>query len=229
MANLCARCYELLPETESDDGECPHCGLGYPGRGGPLQPMSWANSTVEPLTDEELRRRRQHRANDQAFFVSQLPFALLGLDDSWDGRRWVGGKSGGMGTTYAVELVHGGREEVPRATVNTVAKLGDGPRYSLLAHLEKLLSAAWYEEGEDDGLELLQAVVREPDPLQLWSTTSININAELREAYYVKIGSSNVTVAETDQFIISAVSAGIPREDIKLVDVDPRRYRDIPR
>lgn len=223
--SLCASCAELLPDTEAGDGECPHCGLGYPGVGAPLRALPVQNQ--QPLTGKSLERWKQERANDRAFYASTASFALLGVDDSWEGIRWVGGSSSGSGQICRVELMHGGREEVPRILVNTLAKLGDGQRCSLRAHLEDLLWLVWSDE--EAGLEFVQAAHRDRSPLDLWKPTTLDVNGQALEAHRITMGSSDVTVAETSDFIVSVVSAGIAGADIKLVDVDPRRYSDVSR
>ncbi len=220
---LCIRCYELLPETESGEGQCPHCELEFsaePSPGGVLRALPGQGG---PLTGEALAKWKQQQANDAAHYASGAKFPLLGLDDSWEGIRWVGGYKGSSPQLERVELMHGRREDPLQASVDTRLKT-DGI-FSVRTSLENLMWSLWREY--EDGLEYLQAAIRDDSPIGLWEPTTINVNGVQTTAHHVLVGSSDVVVVETDELVITVDSRGLPREDVKLVDADLRRYRDV--
>lgn len=176
-----------------------------------------------PLTGEALENWKQQMAKDAADYVSGAKFPLLGLDDSWKGTRWVGGSTGSAQDIKRVELMHGGREDAAQASVDIGVRT-DGI-FSLRSSLDRLMWELWREH--DDGLEYLQAAIRDDLPLGLWEETAMYLNGEKTTAHSVSVGTSDVVLVETDELIISVVCRGIAREDIRLVDVDPLRYTDV--
>lgn len=218
---LCIRCYELLPETESGEGECPHCGLyAEPAVGGVLQKLPGQG---DPLTGEALAKWKQQLANDQAHYASRAEFPLLGLDDSWEGIRWVAGSTGNAVRLERVELMHGRREDSLQVSVDTRLKT-DGI-FSVRESIESLMQNLWSEE--EAGLEYLQAAIRDDLPLALWEPTTININGAPTAAHHVRAGSTDVVVVDSDEQVITVACKSLALEDVKLVDADLRRYRDV--
>lgn len=230
---LCGRCAELLPEIETGEGECPQCGLGYgSGSFGVLHSRPrWNN---RPLTGEKLRAWKQGLADEAVARVSGARFPPLGLR-SWEGSRWVGGNGSstekrrfGIGSRqviHTVELIHGAREGSPRAEVTTVAKLRDHPGFTLHTHLETLTVDVWHAEHER--LDVVQAVARGWNYLELFDPVRMTINRAVVDAHYIKMGASNVVIAETSDLIVSVVSEGLDPTSVELVDADLSRYNDV--
>lgn len=104
---LCSRCGAVLEGVVVDSsgrGACPSCGLGWTERR-----LVSSGPTAVPRPGLERGRQRAlgrvNRQRQQA--ASGWRFAVYGLDDSWTGRRWLGGWGGHDGGLDRLELAHG--------------------------------------------------------------------------------------------------------------------------
>lgn len=109
-SQICSRCGAFLDtglrsSSGQDNDRCQSCGLELTT----LAPLESAESL--PSGSEERESQRSALANrlerDRRKVVSRARFAVYGLDDTWTGRRWIGGWNTSPEELLELELAHG--------------------------------------------------------------------------------------------------------------------------
>lgn len=220
--SLCIACAELLPDVNFAEAECPRCGVVTRLRG---EPLTRIDGRQRVNTDEEIQKWERSRIRDLIITIQdEIPFQLLGLDESWTGSRWI--QSGGGSEVKSVGLHHGDSDSSPSVLVTTASYVKHDS-FRFISNLQILLEEVWVDEHE--GLEHVQAAYRSQDPFEGWGSGQLLVNDQVRSFHHVQMGTQNVLISTTEDLQLTIVVRGMALDNVKLVDVDVRSYNDIPR
>lgn len=167
-----------------------------------------------------LERRRQQ---ENAALVARLDFAVYGLDDSWTGRRWIGGH-GGAPEIDRVTLAHGDAfdADAPLVRVETHRpRPTDGPSSTTIEYAMAARSAAqsfWHETGERS--DALTQTFRASDPTAGWDPLHIAVDGTDHPFRALRSASHWTALGVVGSTMIGIEARHIDPEAIRLVSVD---------
>lgn len=109
--------------------------------------------------------------------LAQWHLPLYGLDETWTGRRWIGGHGSSSGRMTQITLAHGDvwEEDSPLVRVETavldVGKVAE-------AHAARGLARKLFHD-TDEHLPAIRETFRSDNPLSAWDELSLNVDAQI--------------------------------------------------
>lgn len=102
---------------------------------------------------------------------------LYGLDQTWTGRRWIGGHGSSSGRTTQITLAHGDAwaEDSPLVRVETAVL--DGGMVPEAHAARGLARKLFHDTGEH--LPAIRDTFRSDDPLAAWDEVGLNVDGEV--------------------------------------------------
>lgn len=221
--SLCSRCGAVIeapmPEgVGAARGECSECGQG------------WAASTLIAAKPRRwfLRWRRSPRVRSErdvseyeAQVISRWQLPLYGLDETWEGSRWIGGYAAG-GRTTKVDLAHGNPwvEDGPLVRVE-IAAMVNGPVDHVLT-AEELVNRLYHETGTT--LPQFKETFRSDEPTGSWDKVTFDLDGVPTGFDFLAIEAWWIALREEPGYLISIEARHVSPSSVRLVtirDVDP--------
>ena len=231
---LCPRCGAIQEAVRAGPGEhwqgqCPSCGLGYSASAMVL------TKSARPLGDAAQAEQRRIQAERQAHkrrAVSRCRFAVYGLDDTWSGRRWIGGFGDSDGELRSVELAHGDPfdETAPLVRVRTelvsIAQrsrptqfTSDQARFFAIRHAADALAQHLWHAGADHS-PALQATFTDDDPTEHWSPLPLIVDG-MTVPFRSLVGwTSWIALGVTNGSVIGVQARNIEPDSVRPVVID---------
>jgi hypothetical protein len=208
----------VVDASTGNQGECPSCGLGWTESALVVS----RRSTAPPSAADERRQRKAlaRRDRDRDAAVSDCRFSSYGLDDSWSGRRWLGGWGRRNNLLDRLELGHGDAWDDDAALVRitawsdaTTADL----RFRDRIAAQNLAQHLWMQTGTHS--DAVQSTFGAEDPTGSWDPLTLSVDGEATTFRSLRVGTSWVAHSGGDPDLITLSARHVEPSDIALVTV----------
>ena len=222
LCSLCGAITEPLAPAQDGrgGGSCPDCGLGY----STVVTAVFTRETSGPLRPGPDQPGRQHSRDDhrarQADILRRRAFPIFGLDQRWDGLRWVGGWGSSGDEITHIGLAHGDPYDPAAALVriDTWPLAGPMAAMTVANAAQGLARHLWDEGGAPHGL--VRPTWTSDDPTETWNTLELAIDGAPMTFRTLGSGALWVALARIGNKLVAIEVRHIDPDNVGLVTID---------
>lgn len=146
-------------------------------------------------------------------------FPIFGLDDRWDGSRWVGGWGSSNDTVDHIDLAHGDPFDEAAALVRvTTWRLAPPEAFTVANAAQQLAESLWHDAGAPH--DLVRATFTSQDPTASWSELVLTVDNNPSTFRCLTHGAFWVALTRAGDLMISVEAGNIANNVAGLVTVD---------
>lgn len=203
-----------MPAPDGEGGgACPDCGLGFSSVSSGIFTRQSGGDDDQPSEPDAARLRQYEDV------LRGRSFPIYGLDDRWDGSRWVGGSGTSNGTINHIDLAHGDPfdEAAPLVRVTTW-RLSPPEGLTVANAAHQLAESLWQEAGAPH--DLVRSTFTSADPTESWSELHLAVDDHATTFRWLAYGAFWVALTRRENYMITVEARNISNEVAALVTVD---------